>query len=125
MGAITYLYGFIAYFTFLILLASLVSLGGGFSSNNFLTTSQDNFFQQNSNINRSIDESDVSIVSGFRWKTFFADIFSFLVWDISINSDDEILSQYFWIIRILIVWIPLAYLILAIYFSLPTVSGGE
>lgn len=123
-GAADWMFGLIFYFVGLFIIISIFSIAGVFNES---TVSFDNRFSSSlqSHTNET-SEGDVpsSIIPQ---KSYFKDVFSFFFWNINYYGDGEnnsVLVEYMWLIRILFVFIPLFILILTIYYSLPTVSGG-
>jgi hypothetical protein len=118
MATQNWIYGLSIYFVGIFIIVSLFSMGSLLS--NDVTQTTGNFKTDSQSYNRS----QVADNQGFSMGTYFGEVFSFFIWDIGYyNTDQSILMQYFWIIRLIIVWIPGLFLALAIYYSLPTVSG--
>lgn len=127
-GTQDWLYALILYFTGLLIVVSLFSIGGMFTSIEGSTNIQ---FSQSlkGQVHNKSGEVSAPSISVFSWKSYFTDVFSFFFWDINVYDQDKsvarvgILVDYFWIVRIIIVFMPLIALLLCIWYSVPTVSG--
>ena len=120
MGASDWMFGLILYFVGLLIIVSLFSISGVFAGDNQVVVDSRFSSSLQGNINTSKTADDLTIYPN---RSYFADIFSFFYWNISIYGNDNILVQYLWLIRIIFVYIPFLALLLTIYYSLPTVSG--
>lgn len=123
-----WMYGFIMYFVGSFLFVSLFSIAGVFRENEIVTdtrfsSSLQGNVDQNVNVTSLIDPS-VNLFSGFKWGNYFKDVFSFFFYNITIydNTQGELMKNM-WIIRIILVYLPLLAFLLCVYYSLPTVSG--
>jgi hypothetical protein len=117
MGAQTWMTGLILYFVGIAVVVSLFSIAGAFSDGNVQVT---NFYdaQLKGSVNESIEVPSKS----FKWSGFFADVFSFFVFNVSF-TDNSVLIEYLWLIRIIFVYLPLTLLVITFYYSLPTIGG--
>ena len=120
-GTQTWLYALIIYFSGLMVIVSLFSIGGMLTPDQ-VTTSTGFSRSLGGEVHNESGEVSAPSVSVFSWKSYFKDIFSFFVWDINVY-EGKILMEYFWIIRIIIVYLPLIALLTCIWYSVPTVSG--
>lgn len=118
MSTQTWTYGLIIYFVLCFTIVSLFSAAGAFSDGSMTATAS----MTTSGRNVSSTDFNPSPVAGHSTNSYFKDIFSFFVWNISI-SDTGVLGSYFWVIRIFLVWIPLTFLLISIYYSLPFTGG--
>lgn len=99
-----------------------MSIGGSFADNT-VTTSGGYTAQMLSNQSHiEAPEGSTGLLGAFSMKSYFKDLFSFFVFNISIN-EGEVLMSYLWLIRLIFVYMPLLFLTLSIYYSMPTVSG--
>jgi len=118
MGAQEWVYGLTIYFISIFIFVTLFSIAGVFTEVQAtgVTTTMDAY--------QSANASQMSTVTtGFSWTRTFKDVFSFFVFNISI-SHSGVIMDYFWLFRIILVYVPLAFLVLALYYSAPFTSGG-
>lgn len=120
MGAQEWVYGLILYFVGVFIIITLFSIAGVLNSSQIHVTGGYNPVQKG-----SVNASDLptGVTSSFSWSKWFKDVFSFFVFNISIGNDGSLLYQYFWIFRVILVYLPVLALILAIWYSLPTVGS--
>jgi len=118
MAVQRYMIGSVVYFTLLFVVVSLFSISGVFTGNEVVTNVEFSSSLQSSNINDTQNVNDL----GFNHRSYFKDIFSFFAWNINVYEGITLMS-YFWIFRIVFVYIPILILILNIYYSLPTIAG--
>lgn len=118
MSTQTWTYSLILYFVLGFIIVSLFSLAGAFQDQKM----QVSYAMTSSGQNISSSDFSQSPVSGHSTSSYFKDVFSFFVWNISI-TDMGVLSDYFWVLRIFLVWIPLTFLIISLYYSLPFTGG--
>ena len=111
-----WVFGLTIYFTGLFIVVSLFSIGGMFDG------SVDIDARFSSSISSNINQSQSADDLGFSLTDYFKDVFSFFFWDIQILEGTQLMS-YMWLLRILLVYLPLLALVLSIYYSLQTVSG--
>lgn len=117
MPAQEWVYGLSIYFIFSFIIVTLFSMAGSFSGGSFSTVSVTQYQKANSTV------SETNLLGiGYSWKNWFKDVFSFFVWNISITETG--IANWLWLIRIILVYFPAAFLLIAFYYSLPTVSGG-
>lgn len=119
MGTQSVVNGCILYFIGLFIIVSLFAIIGAFPKNEVITDSRFSSTLSGSiNASRVADSTDKLKIG-----TVFKDVFSFFFWNISF-TDNGILIDYLWLIRILFVYLPLLVLLISIYYSLPFVSSG-
>lgn len=124
MGTQTVAIGLILYFLGIGIFVTLLSAAGAFSDSSVV---YNNPAQIADMATPDYNESyvDTEAISGAKpWNigVWFKDIFSFFAWDIH-STDSGELGQYFWLVRVLFVYLPMVLLIITIYYSMPTVSG--
>lgn len=105
-------------------IVSLLSIGGVFDGS--LVTSTNGFATTDYSYNDTEPPSGIDsyVFGSFDFIGYLGDLFSFFVWDIHFYDGDQVfIMNNFWLVRMFIVWLPLFYLILTIYYSVPTVSG--
>ena len=102
-------------------MVSLFSMGGLFTDDEVTI---DNRFTSSltGNLNSSVIGEDPPSAWSFSWSGYFKDVFSFFFWDIQFYTGTQ-LFEYMWLIRMIVVYMPLLALIIAFYYSIPTVSG--
>jgi hypothetical protein len=116
-----WVYGLIIYFFSVFVIVSLMSLGGYLSSN--VQTEGGYTPQQLRNMSRiEAPAGDTSLIPDYDLKSYAKDIFSFFLWNINVTGD-SLLANYMWLVRLIFVYLPLLFLAIAFYYSLPTVSG--
>ena len=120
MAAQEWIYGLTLYFIGIAIVVSLFSLAGAFTPSQFSTHGGYNPQQAGS---ANFSNLPTGVTSTFSMGKFFKDIFSFFVFNISIGNDGSIIYQYLWLIRIIFVYIPVTFLVIAIWYSLPTIGG--
>jgi hypothetical protein len=120
MGAQEWIYGLVIYFVGISIVISLFSIAGVLNPNQFHSSGGYNPQQQGQ---ANFSDLPTGVTSTFSMGKFFKDIFSFFVFNISIGSPGSIIYQYLWLIRIIFVYMPLTFLALAVWYSLPTVGG--
>jgi hypothetical protein len=120
MPAQEWIYGLVIYFVSIFIIITLFSMAGVLQTNSVIVSGGYNPVQKG-----SVNASDLptGVTSSFSWSKWFKDVFSFFVFNISIGNDGSLLYQYFWIFRIMLVYLPVLALILAIWYSLPTVGS--
>lgn len=121
MGTQEWIYGLTLYFVGISIIVSLFSLAGAFSPGEFQTSGGYNP-QQSGQANFS--DMPTGVTSTFSMGRFFKDVFNFFVFNISIGNDGSLIYQYLWLIRIIFVYLPVTFLIIAVWYSLPTIGGG-
>lgn len=119
-GTQDWMTGLSVYFIGMFVIVSLFSIAGVFREHEVITTADE--FSSNLKGEADAEASPAPSLNPFSWKGFFKDIFSFFVWDIQINEEGTLMN-YFWLVRIIIVYIPLLVLLLTLWYSVPTVSG--
>ncbi len=117
MGSQTYMTAFVIYFIGLFIVVSLISLGGGFASGEVRVS-----LGYDPVIKGSVNDTAVTPGQSFKWSSFFKDVFSFFVFNVS-STGETFITQYLWLVRLIFVYIPLTLLVITFYYSLPTVSG--
>ena len=122
MGVQDWTYALVIYFFGVFVVLTLLSLGGAFADNS--VTSTGGYTPQTLANQSQIEapEGSTGILGAFSMKSYFKDLFSFFIFNISINEGDVLMS-YLWLIRLIFVYMPLLFLTLSIYYSMPTVSG--
>lgn len=116
-GTIDWVYGLVLYFVGLFIIVSLFSIGGMFEGNTIADT------RFSTALSGQVNQSQTAEDLGFSLGNYFRDVFSFFFWDVQFITGTQLFT-YMWLIRIIIVYLPLLALVLAIYYSLPTVSGS-
>ena len=120
MSAQSWIQGLTLYFVFIFIIVSLF-VGGGLIASSPVTGGYTG--QKLTPLNQSSSDESTGLFGGFNLSRYIKAVFSFFAFNIYFT--DSTLLQYIIIIRILFVYIPLFFLALAIYYSLPTVSGGQ
>lgn len=117
-GTQDWVFGLILYFVGLFIVVSLFSIGGMISPTDMTT---DTRFSTALSI--QVNQTQTAEDLGFSIGDYFSDVFSFFFWDIQFLTGTQLFT-YMWLIRIVLVYLPFLALVLSIYYSLPTVSGG-
>jgi hypothetical protein len=120
MSAQDWVYGLIVYFVGIFIVFTLFSIAGVFNQGEINVQGGYNPILKGST---NYSELPTGVTSTFSIGKYFKDVFSFFIFNISIGTDDSILYQYFWIFRVIFVYIPVTFLVLAIWYSMPTVSS--
>lgn len=75
------------------------------------------------NVTSDLPSGDIGLFSSFSLRGWFRTIFSVFVFDLDMIGDSSLIGSYFWVIRIILIWLPGIFTVIALYFSLPTVSS--
>lgn len=120
MGAQEWIYGLIIYFVGIFVLVTLFSLAGALSPSDLSVTGG-----YNPMVSGQVNGSDLptGVTSTFSIGKWFKDVFSFFVFNINIGQSNALLYQYLWLIRVIFVYLPVTFLVLAVWYSLPTVGS--
>lgn len=121
MGAQEWIYGLIIYFVGIFIVFTLFSIAGVFNQGQINVEGGYNPIQKGSS---NYSDLPTGVTSTFSIGKYFKDVFSFFVFNISIGTENSTLYNYFWIIRVIFVYIPVTFLIIALWYSLPTIGGG-
>ena len=122
-NTIKFMHGYIVYFLGMFLLVTLFSIAGVFQNNEVIVDQRfSTAFSGGVNSSASPSAAAPTGLSAFKWNSYFKDVFSFFFWNISIYEDTELMN-WLWMIRLLFVYLPLLGLLIAIWYSVPTVNG--
>lgn len=122
-NTIKFMHGYIGYFALLFILITLFSIAGVFQHNEVIVDQRfASAFSGSLNASASPPAGSPDGLSAFKWNSYFKDIFSFFFWNISIYDDSELMN-WLWMIRIILVYLPLIFLLITIWYSVPTVNG--
>ena len=111
-------FGLSLYFIGLFVVVTLFSIAGAFSSGEVTTnTGYGTAYIAGDNFTSPADDISYNPRGGY-----LKDIFSFFVFNISFN-EGNILIEYMWLLRIILVYLPLLALMYTVWYSLPTISS--
>ena len=121
MGTQLWTYCLIIYFIMLSIIVTIMSAGGLLTDDIIISTSAIRVNPYDINGSSLTPNTD-----DYSWGfgDWAKDMFSFFIFNISMFGGNSILMTYFWIIRIITVYIPALFLFLSILYSLPF-SGGH
>ena len=117
MGAQEWVMGLTIYFIGVIVMVTLFSIAGVFSvstSGGHLPTPIYNSTSTN---------LPTGITSTFSIGKILKDVFSFFVFNISISDTSSFIYSYIWLVRLILVQIPVLALLISVWYSLPTVGN--
>lgn len=113
----------IVYYIFLIAISTLFYMSGFLGDESVYIENPGIDGVLASNVTDDLPSGDVGLFSSFSFSGWFKTLFSVFVFDLNMVGGSGLLAQYFWVIRILLVWLPGVFGVLSVYYSLPTVNG--
>jgi hypothetical protein len=118
MAAQEWIYGLTLYFVGIFIAITLFSIAGATSD-----VSVQGGYNPQQQGGANFTSMPTGVTSTLSIGTYFKDVFSFFVFNISLPTD-TLIGQYLWLIRVIFVYLPVLFLVIAVWFSLPTMGGG-
>lgn len=115
MSVQTWTYALIGYFVMIGVFVSILSYGGVLGENSI--TTNDGVYNYEGNT--TVIPPDTTYADTWNIGIWLGDLFGFFVFGINLD-----VGVWIWLIRTIFVYMPLTALILSIWYSMPTVSGG-